>query len=146
MSKRYTNKELVHSLRLLDTVLSDILYNSYEYIEVLNQKVQALKDKEDEQSKRDVMASAHTMSLINFLVHPAHETSKRYFPDHVKQIHGYIHANTKALELGYATCFCSTMCDPDKSKFKKRIEEIATKMKEAEEANGEVLSNKSAQQ
>lgn len=137
MSRRYTNKELRESLITLDKVLFDVLYNAYDYMDIIAQQVEKLKSSTDDQSVRQMNASAQTMCLINFLVHPAHETSKRYFPKSKEIIDGYIASQKKAFELGYAICYCETECDPGKVKFKLELEKRAEALKAKEVEDGQ---------
>ena len=148
MSRKYTNKELQSSLIALDQVLLDIVRNAYEYIETIDQEIKKIKNKTDdspisEHMLRQVNASAHTIGLINFLVHPAHETSKRYFPQLKQQIDEYKAASDRAFESGFTVCYCETQCDPGKVKMKKIIaghmEKIKTQEKEESNKDGEVV-------
>jgi hypothetical protein len=146
MSRKYTNKELRASLIAVDQVLFDILSNAYEYMEVIEQEVNKIKNKTDdtpisEQMLRQMNASAQTMSLINFLVHPAHETSKRYFPTLRSKIDEYKASSDKAFEIGFTVCYCETQCDPGKVKLKKIITAQMEKIK-AEETQKKEESNK----
>ena len=155
MSRKYTNKEIRASLIALDQVLHDILSNAYEYMEVIDQEIKKIKNKTDdspitEQMLRQMNASAQTVGLINFLVHPAHETSKRYFPTLRTQIDEYKAASDKAFEIGYTVCYCETQCDPGKVKLKKiiaaqmeKIHAQETQKKEVkEESNKDVVEQK----
>lgn len=142
MSRKYTNKELVAALNAIDIVLKDITNNAYEYMEVIGRNVEQLKDKTDEQSIRQLNAWAQTMGMVNFLVHPAHETSKRYYPNLVKIINEYKEAYKKGFDLGFVNCHCDTQCDPGKVRLQKIIkdhmEKLEAQKKEESAKDGEI--------
>jgi hypothetical protein len=150
MSRKYTNKELVAELNLRDTVLRDITNNAYEYMEIIGRNVELLKDKTDESSVRQLNAWAQTMGMVNFLVHPAHEISKKYYPNLIAQIDEYKTAYKKGFDLGYVVCHCDTQCDPGKIKLQKIIkdhmEKLEASKKEMGDSNGEGIQEQSVSQ
>lgn len=135
MSRRYTNKELRASLIALDKVLYDICVSAYSQMESMAAQLKELTDKiqvspTDDHSIRQMNAVFQTMTLVNFMVHPAHETSKRYFPALQKQIDDYKIYMNKSFELGLANCFCESVCDPERIKFKELLQKKAEDLRD----------------
>ncbi len=76
-----------HSVSQLKVLLSDVLCLAFEHMEVLAREIKKLDlteenmaDKTKEQLDRAQLLS-HVLTVINDIIHPAHETAMEMFPD-----------------------------------------------------------------
>ncbi len=95
-------------------LLRELMLNSYSHLKALNNEMQSLKIKDpaaaSEEQQRTLQALMHTFVLINDLIHPAHEASKKllYLCD-TKFIDFCINAQKVAFETKMVeTCPCSS--------------------------------------
>ena len=109
MHKKYSSNEL-------RVMLSDILCLAFEHMEVLAKELKKLeltesnvKDKTKEELDRAQLLS-HVLTLINDIIHPAHDTALEMFPDAKGFIEYCINNQKMAIEkkLINPQCNCKT--------------------------------------
>ncbi len=105
-----------HSVSQLKILLSDILCLAFEHMEVLAREIKKLDlteenmaDKTKEQLDRAQLLS-HVLTVINDIIHPAHETAMEMFPDAQGFIEYCMNNQKMAIEkkLINPNCNCKT--------------------------------------
>lgn len=105
-----------HSVSQLNNMLSDILCLAFEHMEVLAKELKKLdlteanmSEKTKEELDRAQILS-HVLTLVNDIIHPAHETALEMFPDAKGFIEYCINNQKMAIEkkLINPQCNCKT--------------------------------------
>lgn len=109
MTKKYTARDYRR-------ILTDVVTNGYYHIQAINNEIQAMKiadPKDASQSDQDKLrALTLTMTLINDLIHPAHEISRKIVDDKQDLINYCVNLQKIAFTNKLIDpCFCSVCKD-----------------------------------